>query len=179
MLCEASEECECVCYNVMYYAHCRNHRSVKKNNYMIPPGPRSVDDFSDLCVESTSHRNKMITLQLQTTNPENNSKHASSISGFPIVPPRHSRSPRERLYRSATQLSPTKPAFTSVNSYLNFKNRLGLYSSDQYLDSNQYDGVLKPLENRQRSLQKKPVAKFSDMEIQKDLNNFFKIRPAK
>lgn len=97
--------------------------------------------------------------------------------------PKTSKSPREKLYRSATNLHGSRPLFQSVNSYLNFNNlnktRAGLYSSEQYLDSNRLDSILQPIENLKRPVTRKLVAKYSDMEIQKELNDFFKIRPVK
>lgn len=58
-----------------------------------------------------------------------------------------------------------------------------MYTSEVYLDSSGKDsnaGILKPLDNKQaRPPNKKLVAKYSDMEIHKELSDFFKVCPAK
>lgn len=147
---------------------------------------RIDENHTDLCVENSHKPSKTITLQLNTSHEKQ--KPVSTL--FPnghvhSIKPKTSKSPREKLYRSATQIGGSRPLFHSVNSYLNFNNlskskSAGLYSSQQYLDSNRLDNILQPLENMTpRPVTKKLVAKYSDMEIQKELNDFFKIRPVK
>lgn len=151
----------------------RHHR-VKKNNFFLPVGPRvGGEDFSDLCVDS--QKTKTITLQLHTSD---------SMTKLNPSAKSTSRSPRERLYamRSMTQIPGPRPVFSTIHSYLNYNNgrkMAALYSSDQYLDGGSSDSILQPIENKRQPHSKKLVAKYSDMAIQKDLNDFFKIRPVK
>ena len=169
------------CYIFHYFRH---HRAIKKNNF-FPTGTRIDENPTDLCVEN-SHKqpSKTITLQLHTSHGDKQKAANTLTVNHSNIKPKTSKSPREKLYRSVTQISPTRPLFHSVNSYLNFNNfskskSAGLYSSEQYLDSNRLDSILQPLENLKRPVTKKLVAKYSDMEIQKELNDFFKIRPVK
>jgi len=177
----------------------RYHRSIKKNNFFLPAGTRLGEEHPDLRVEN-SHKSKTITLQLQTNGEHNKQKPPSTVatSTFiqptaPFAPPataylghKPSKHSHDKLYRSATSLSPSavkmsRPLFYNVNAYLNLSNkRSPLYSSDQYLDSSRVEGPLRPLDNQmKRPVSKKLVAKYSDMEIQKELKDFFKVRSVK
>lgn len=166
------------------------HRSIKKNNFFTPVGTRMGDDHSELCVENSQKGKATINLQLKqgskprTDRPKTNGLASFTNNSQQQLLRQHFKSPRETLYRSATNVgSSSKPLFQSVNSYLNFhlKPRApGLYSSEQYLDSNRLEKPLKSLENHlKRPISKRLVAKYSDMEIQKELNDFFKIRSVK
>lgn len=153
---------------------------VKKNNF-FHMGPRSGDDLSDLCIENTPQRPKTITLQLKALNHENKSRLQPALSSHPSTS-HASRASREKLYKSATQLSMPRPLFHSINSYLNFNNKASsLYDSEQYLDSADQENILKPLENKPqfKPLNRMLVAKYSDMEIQKELSEFFRIKPVR
>ena len=166
----------------------RHHRAIKKNNFFTPAGTRIGEDHSELCVENSNKYNKTITLHLQTSQekprPATNGFIAANTATQSQQLPKTSKSSRDKLYKSATHLSSSvgaRPLFQSVNSYLNFNNRRGgLYHSEQYLDSSRIEGPLKPIDNQlKRPISKKLIAKYSDMEIQRELNDFFKIRPAK
>lgn len=166
---------------------CRHHRAIKKNNFFTNVGTRIGEDHAELCVENSHKSNKTITLHLHSSSQE---KQRPTTNGFTASTntsqhlPKTSKSSRDKLYKSATQLgtaTSVRPLFHSVNSYLNFNNRRpGLYNSEQYLDSTRMENPLKPLDNHlKRPFSKKLIAKYSDMEIQKDLHDFFKIRPVK
>lgn len=187
---------------------------MKKNNFFNTTGSRVGEDFSDLCVENSTHKSKTITLQLNNPNdrkPASNVTPAapSSISSAPVssVPAFHHHhyhstsksAASDKLYRSATQLNQlsnsisARPVFTNISSYLQFNNhatsggsssrRAHMYTSEVYLDNSSSrdsnGGVLKPLDNKQVKTNKKLVAKYSDIEIQKELSDFFKVCPAK
>ncbi|XP_067951146.1 uncharacterized protein [Watersipora subatra] len=165
----------------------KQNRPIKKNNFFTSIGPRLGDDHSELCVENSNKSNQTITLHLQTSQ----EKQRPITNGFTVIPnttgssqlPKTSKSSRDKLYKSANQLASTvgsRPLFHSVSSYINFNKRAGLYHSEKYLDSSRIDGHLKPLDNHlRRPFSKKLIAKYSDMEIQKELNDFFKIRSVK
>jgi hypothetical protein len=161
---------------------CRLHqpRAVKKNNFFNTSGStttRMGDDFSDLCVESSSHKSKTITLQLQNGSQQNERKSSTTTTTAPSLssasvsthtsgrPTAYQRQPQkstksavtanDKLYRSATQLSSNRPIFTNISSYLQFNTnrRQGLYTSEIYLDrkTRHLNGVLKPLDSNNRS----------------------------
>lgn len=158
----------------------RIHRLMKRSN-LFHGSSRIGDDVSDLCIENTQ-RPRTINLQLKASGHENRPRLHPALGVHPATS-HTTRMSREKLYKSATQLSLPRPLFHSINSYLNFNNSkaASLYGSEQYVDSSEQPDILKPLENKPqfKPLNRMLVAKYSDMEIQKELSDFFKVRPVK